>query len=90
MKSYLSISIISIISILIITLFINMKNIENFYNNIEENSTTSHTVNLPINTTFSCKNVCGSLNRCLITGEQCSSDIDCYGCQPKKTITNNY
>ena len=46
-------------------------------------SSTSHTVNLPINTTFSCENMCGPLARCSKTGEQCTSDVDCYGCQPK-------
>ena len=44
---------------------------------------TSHTVNLPLNTTFSCENMCGPLARCSKTGEQCTSDVDCYGCQPK-------
>ena len=43
---------------------------------------TSHTVNLPINTRYSCSNFCGPLSRCSITGEQCTSDIDCRGCQP--------
>lgn len=43
---------------------------------------TSHTVNLPINTTFQCSNMCGPLSRCSKTGEQCTSDIDCYGCKP--------
>ena len=42
----------------------------------------THTVNLPINTTTSCKNMCGPPNRCSITGTECLSDIDCYGCQP--------
>ena len=42
---------------------------------------TNHSVDLPINTTTSCQNVCGSQSKCLITGEQCASDIDCYGCQ---------
>jgi len=41
----------------------------------------SHTVDLPINTTYSCKNVCGSKATCLITKEQCTSDVDCQGCQ---------
>jgi len=41
----------------------------------------SHTVDLPINTTLSCKNMCGSLGRCYLTGEQCTSDVDCFGCQ---------
>ena len=42
----------------------------------------THTVNLPINTTYSCKNMCGPYGKCSITGERCLSDIDCYGCQP--------
>ena len=48
---------------------------------------TSHTVNLPINTTYSCQNMCGPMARCSITGEQCTSDVDCYGCQPKVEIS---
>lgn len=43
---------------------------------------TSHTVNLPLTTTYSCKNFCGPTARCAITGQQCSADIDCTGCQP--------
>ena len=43
---------------------------------------TNHNVNLPINTKSSCKNMCGPISRCSITGEQCSTDVDCYGCQP--------
>jgi len=44
---------------------------------------TNHTVNLPLTTTVSCQNMCGPNNRCSLTGEQCSSDIDCFGCNPK-------
>jgi hypothetical protein len=51
---------------------------------------TSHVVNQPINTTFSCKNVCGPLSRCSITGEQCTSDVDCFGCVPSITTIPNY
>ena len=43
---------------------------------------TNHTVNLPINTNYSCENKCGPQAQCSITREQCTSDIDCYGCQP--------
>ena len=43
---------------------------------------TSHTVNLPLTTTYSCKNFCGPQSRCSFTGHQCTSDIDCPGCQP--------
>ncbi len=42
----------------------------------------SHNVNLPINDPVSCKNFCGPNAKCLLTGEQCTSDIDCYGCNP--------
>jgi hypothetical protein len=44
-------------------------------------SDTSHSVDLPINNPVSCKNMCGPLARCSISGEQCTSDVDCYGCQ---------
>jgi len=43
---------------------------------------TNHTVDLPLTTTYSCKNFCGPTARCLITGQQCTADIDCPGCQP--------
>ena len=51
---------------------------------IQEDSgpATSHTVNLPLTTTYSCKNFCGPTSRCSVTGQQCSADIDCPGCQP--------
>jgi hypothetical protein len=45
-------------------------------------SGTSHNVNLPLTTTYSCKNFCGPAARCSITGHQCSTDVDCPGCQP--------
>jgi hypothetical protein len=45
-------------------------------------SETSHTVNLPLTTTYSCDNFCGPTARCSITGQQCTADIDCPGCQP--------
>lgn len=44
--------------------------------------TTTHTVNLPLTTKYSCKNFCGPPARCAITGEQCMADIDCPGCNP--------
>lgn len=42
----------------------------------------SHSVDLPLNTTYSCSNFCGPTARCAITGTQCMTDIDCYGCNP--------
>jgi len=49
---------------------------------VPEGPTTSHTVDLPLNTTYTCKNFCGPTARCAITGQQCFTDIDCPGCQP--------
>jgi len=43
---------------------------------------TSHTVDLPLTTRYSCQNFCGPTSRCSITGQQCFTDIDCPGCQP--------
>lgn len=40
----------------------------------------SHNVNLPINDPISCTNFCGPNSQCLITREQCTSDVDCKGC----------
>ena len=48
----------------------------------EYNGSTSHTVDLPLTTTYSCTNFCGPTARCAITGQQCFADIDCPGCQP--------
>jgi len=42
---------------------------------------TSHTVNMPLTTSYGCNNKCGPKSTCYITGEQCTSDVDCYGCQ---------
>ena len=54
----------------------------------QEGPNTSHTVNLPLNTTSSCKNFCGPNARCAITGQQCFADIDCPGCQPNSNNSN--
>lgn len=54
---------------------------ENFTYNIDSNSNT-HSVDLPLTTSYSCNNKCGPSGRCSKTGQQCLSDIDCPGCQP--------
>jgi hypothetical protein len=79
---------VSLVLFILILLWINYLTnndyiMECFTNNvIPESSKTSHTVNLPLTTTYSCKNFCGPTARCSITGQQCLSDIDCPGCQP--------
>ena len=37
---------------------------------------------MPLTTRYSCSNFCGPNSQCAFTREQCSSDIDCTGCQP--------
>jgi hypothetical protein len=56
--------------------------IERFSTNEMISNKNTHTVDLPLNTTYSCKNFCGPTARCAITGHQCFTDIDCPGCQP--------
>ena len=59
--------------------------VECFTNNVtgeKYDGSTSHTVDLPLTTTYSCNNFCGPTGRCAITGQQCFTDIDCPGCQP--------
>lgn len=65
----------------------NKNKTESFEN--PESPLTSHTVDLPINTTYSCSNICGPQSQCSKTREQCTSDVDCYGCAPlyKKIMT---
>ena len=64
-------------------LTINSYIVECFTNNSTvESNNTSHTVNLPLTTQYSCKNFCGPTARCSLTGQQCYADIDCPGCQP--------
>ena len=42
----------------------------------------SHTVDLPLTTTYTCRNMCSSQSKCYLTGGNCTSDIDCFGCNP--------
>lgn len=55
---------------------------ECFTTNENISDKTTHTVDLPLTTRYSCKNFCGPASRCSITGQQCFTDIDCTGCQP--------
>ena len=52
----------------------------------------SHNVDV-VNNNYSCSNFCGPNSQCAITREQCTSDVDCQGCQPpinnlSKDLTN--
>jgi len=71
-----------LVFLFIIMLFINRNIYEYFQNYNTSTPLTNHNVDMPINTYYSCKNICGPNAQCSITREQCTSDVDCYGCQP--------
>ena len=54
------------------------------YNNLNL-SEYSHTVNMPIVNGDTCKNFCGPQAQCALTRGQCTSDVDCPGCNPGVT-----
>lgn len=54
-----------------------------------DSNSTSNTSNMPLTTTYTCQNFCGPTARCSITGQQCSADIDCPGCNPGEDASNN-
>lgn len=73
-------AIISFILVILIFKWVDYLAINNYI--IESFTSTSHTVDLPLTTSYSCKNFCGPTSRCSMTGHQCLADIDCPGCQP--------
>lgn len=83
-----------VIFIIIVAVFYLFNSVEGFkspgpeylYPDIDPSSPLlSHSVDMPINTTYSCTNFCGPHAECAKTREQCTSDVDCTGCQPKYT-----
>jgi hypothetical protein len=74
---------VSLLIVYIVYLFIIFTHMEGFNN--YNSPLYSHNVNLPINDPVSCQNFCGPKAQCAITREQCTSDIDCYGCNPGPT-----
>jgi hypothetical protein len=49
----------------------------------------SHNVDV-VNNEYSCSNFCGPQSQCAITRQQCTSDVDCQGCQPPITEPPKY
>jgi len=79
---------LSIIICIIIFLFMSWWSGYLFKNDyIQENF---QNVDLPININYSCSNFCGPGAQCAITRDQCLSDNDCFGCQPKRRKDYKY
>ena len=78
-----------ILFLLLVIIFVSALNtyfsVEGFTSNVTRDlgkPDTTHSVDMPLTTTYSCNNFCGPTARCSITGQQCFADIDCPGCQP--------
>lgn len=78
-----------ILFLLLVIIFVSALNtyfsLEGFTSNVTRDlgkPDTTHSVDMPLTTTYSCNNFCGPTARCSITGQQCFADIDCPGCQP--------
>ena len=92
-----SVNIKYIVMIIFIVLFlyiINSRSKEGFDPNAlvtyDSNSPkNSHNVDV-VNNPYSCSNFCGPKATCIKTGEQCTSDVDCQGCQPPITAPPTY
>jgi len=78
---------VCIILFILICLWINYLVQNNYIQGNFENFTNINNVNIPLTTTTSCKNFCGTGARCAITGHQCIADIDCPGCKPNVPVT---
>ena len=73
-------AIISIILLVSIFIWIHFLTINKYIIECFTSSSTSHSVDLPLTTKYSCQNFCGPTGRCAITGQQCFTDIDCPAC----------
>lgn len=83
-------TILSVVLILLLfAFFVFLKQRKENYANRIESQNESHNVDLPINTRFSCANMCAPPARCSITGEQCTSDVDCSGCLKKEGFVSS-
>lgn len=83
-NKYIFVFFIILITILVFMIFtqIDYLTVNKYIIECFTNNQTNHTVDLPLTTTYSCKNFCSPTSRCAITGQQCLADVDCPGCQP--------
>ena len=95
MKISRNIKYIAIIGFILFILYIINSNLKEGFNpnallTYDSNSPkNSHNVDV-VNNEYSCSNFCGPQSQCAITREQCTSDVDCQGCQPPITAPPKY
>jgi hypothetical protein len=59
-------------------------------NSYKVNYIHSNTIDLPALSKYTCGNWCGPKSQCLLSREQCFSDVDCKGCQDLTALNNFY
>jgi hypothetical protein len=50
----------------------------------------SNNIDLPAMSKYTCSNWCGPKSQCLLSREQCFSDVDCKGCKDLTAVNNFY
>jgi len=72
---------------------INTTNINNNsvpYDLYKVNNLHSNTIDIPAFSKYTCSNWCGPQSQCLLSREQCFSDVDCKGCKDLTALNNFY
>lgn len=59
-------------------------------NSYKTNYIHSNNIDMPPFSKYTCSNWCGPKSQCLLSREQCSSDVDCKGCQDLTALNNFY
>jgi len=59
-------------------------------NSYKTNYIHSNNIDMPPFSKYTCNNWCGPKSQCLLSREQCSSDVDCKGCQDLTALNNFY
>lgn len=57
-------------------------------NSYKVNYMHSNTIDLPAMSKYTCNNWCGPQSQCLLSREQCFSDVDCKRCQDLTALNN--
>ena len=57
-------------------------------NSYKVNYIHSNNIDMPAFSKYTCSNWCGPKSQCLLSREQCSSDVDCKGCQDLTALNN--
>jgi hypothetical protein len=98
MKNSKNIKIMIFVSLLIVIGIFYMNYIPWFREGFDPNALLTYDSNSPknshnvdvVNNKYSCSNFCGPQSQCAITRQQCTSDVDCQGCQPPITSPPPY